>query len=353
MGFGRPRTFPKSAAVLSAAIALSVAFGPGLSQAEEPDCRREAAAGEEFFRQSRFGEACESFALAVAVCPDDPGAWAGLGRSALASGDAAAAVQAFRQALRLAPGELDRREALASAYAARAGESRASADSALAIFSAVLREDPSRVAAYRAAAEVHERLSDLPSAIMMEMQARLAAGQSASDGWPEALGRALLNARIYSEAARVYGDCAARASNGLECRRVDAYLRFRLGRWEEAAHAYEAILREAPETTTAESEERNLAESLARLGRLTESAARWDRLAVRVPEVERYVCEAVWTRLAAGRRSEALRIADAARGRHPDWECLRRLGAAAAGDRDGLVSDPACVEIGLRPGAVR
>jgi tetratricopeptide (TPR) repeat protein len=282
--------------------------------------RRHLLAGAEFLSQARYEDARESFALALEARPLDEEALDGLAVASWKLGDARAAAEYFRRALRRDPGDLDRMSGLARACAARAGESRALADSAAALFARVLAEDPGRAELYLEAASVHDVLGDLPASIMLEMEA-LAAGSHGAKA-PPLPARKLLRAKLYAEAFRAYAARVAEDTTDTESLRVHARLLMRLDRLRTAVRAYETILRREPASTTAIQERRNLAECLRRLGRWEEAARCGEALAAAEPGILRNHREAAEAWLEAGRPLESIRAADRALAANEDWLCL-------------------------------
>lgn len=139
----------KAEQALAATAAAPVAAAPASSGSAFDAIREE---GKAHFAARRFGDAAASYGKAAQMNPSHAGAWAGLGASQLALGDASAAVDAYMKAVTIAPTHSGYFAALGRAYA-QSGDR----DAAIQAYERSLALNPENGAAQKALTELGAR----------------------------------------------------------------------------------------------------------------------------------------------------------------------------------------------------
>jgi tetratricopeptide (TPR) repeat protein len=105
-----------------------------------------------YFRHAEFEHAAQTYRLAIQFAPSYAGAYAGLGASQLALGDARGAIASYKQAIRRAPGSSGFHAALGRAYVMARERERAIAE-----YRKAVALDPSNAIASKALATLTTR----------------------------------------------------------------------------------------------------------------------------------------------------------------------------------------------------
>ena len=266
----RPYASPETApASTGTAASADVTTKP---QTRQQEARRDVEAGNELMKRGQFDEAEHSFRLALESDPGSLDAVAGLGRVAVqrgqyseavpfleratrvssqmvstfqalgdayaATGDLERAAGAYRQAVALAPGDLESRLSLTHSLT-EVGD-YAEAEELCVRSMRIARDDPagqSRV--HQALAEVYARQGNSPAAMSAFYKAAELNPKDADI--TRGLANCAVRAGLYAEAAAAYTKLLQLAPLDLSAKKQLAWVNFKLERYPLAISHYESI----------------------------------------------------------------------------------------------------------------
>jgi tetratricopeptide (TPR) repeat protein len=229
-------------------------------------------AGNEFLAKKLFDDAEREFRLALERDPDDLGAVSGLGQVALArgqyrealphleratsissemvsafrslgdayaaTGDFARASTAYRQAVALAPNDVDTRLALARALTEN-GEYTEAREVCQAMIRVTRGNSAAHARSYAQLGEVYSREGRTPEAMVSLYKASELNPSDA--GITRALAASAVRGGLYAEASSAYGRVLSLSPLDVQAKKQLAWVQFKLERYPAAIKHYEAV----------------------------------------------------------------------------------------------------------------
>jgi tetratricopeptide (TPR) repeat protein len=266
---GRPRAVPEAAAP---ATNENLSQSPSASVPPQQQARRDVEAGNELMKRGQYDEAERSFRLALERDPSSLEAVAGLGRVAVrrgqyteavplleratkvssqivpayqalgdayaATGDLERAAAAYRQAVALAPGDLDSRLSLARSLT-EVGD-YLEAENLCQRSMRIARDNPSELAhVHQVLGEIYCRQGKSPAAMSAYYKAAELSPKDADV--TRGLANCAIRAGLYAEAAAAYTKLLQLAPLDLSAKKQLAWVNFKLERYPLSISHYESI----------------------------------------------------------------------------------------------------------------